>query len=46
MESRICEVHSCKRAGKTDVEIWSLGKAVNAKRQRYEEMLKGDGAFC
>jgi len=34
----------CKRAGKTVVEIWSLGKA--AKKQRYEEMQKGDGALC
>jgi F-box and WD-40 domain protein CDC4 len=34
----------CKRAGKTVVEIWSLEKAV--KKQRYEEMQKGDGALC
>jgi len=27
-----------RRAGKTVVEIWSLGKA--AKKQRYEEMQK------
>ena len=34
----------CKRAGKTVVEIWSLGK-TSKKRQQYEEMQKGDSAL-